>query len=65
MGLQSALLAEGLLFDCSQYTGNVIFYCSQMKYLTDLNCHEVVLDFLMYLLKRDDLEAAKEIIQVP
>ena len=31
MGLQSALFAEGVLFGCSQYTGNVIFYFSERR----------------------------------
>ena len=37
---------------------------SQMKYLTDMNCQEVILDYLMILLQNGQMENAKEVIQV-
>ena len=43
----------------------MILICfSQMKYLTDMNCQEVILDYLMILLQNGQMENAKEVIQV-
>ena len=37
---------------------------SEMKCLHDMNYNEVMLDYLLFLMMKDDVETAKELLQV-